>query len=150
MDTLSSSETNRKTVLAFLAGTHSGNIDDVSVIDETVSDDIVGHGFPGMRIHGRESYKEFFRVFRRSFADMDWKIHAMVADEQQVAVRWQIRVTHVGPFAGVPATDRRVCVDGMVLYRMEDGLIAETWLHLDEMKLLSAIGAIDATGPSAE
>jgi hypothetical protein len=32
----------------------------------------------------------------------------------------------------------------MVLYRMQDGLIDETWLHINETMLLSAIGAMPA------
>ncbi len=53
-------------------------------------------------------------------------------------------VDHTGPFAGVPATGRRVSFTGVALYRMESGLIAEAWLHLDELALLSQIGAVQA------
>jgi hypothetical protein len=32
----------------------------------------------------------------------------------------------------------------MVLYRMENGLIAETWLQINELSLLGQIGALSA------
>ena len=137
-------ETNRRTVERFLAGTHSRNIEDVAVIDDTVAQDVACHGFPGFTIDDHESYKTFFRVFRQSFTDMDWTVHALVADETHVAARWEIRATFSGDFAGVSADGRRITFDGMVLYRMRDGLIAETWLHINETMLLSAIGAIPA------
>lgn len=38
-------ETNKATVARFLAGTHSPDIDDVAVIDETVVPHIVCHGW---------------------------------------------------------------------------------------------------------
>jgi len=75
---------------------------------------------------------------------MEWTIHALVADAYYVSARWEIQATFSGDFAGVKADLRRVTFDGMVLYRMEDGLIAETWLHINEMKLLNEIGAIAA------
>jgi predicted ester cyclase len=135
---------NRAVVERFFAGTHSKNISDIDVIDDTVSTNIVCHGFPGAEISDHEAYKNFFRVFRRSFNDMDWTVHALVADEQFVAVRWEIQATFVGDFAGVKADGRRVSFDGTVFYRMENGLIAETWLQINELSLLSQIGAIPA------
>lgn len=135
---------NRQTVERFLDGTHSANPDDVDVIDETVQTSIVCHGFPGDPITDHGSYKAFFRTFRRAFSDMKWTLHALVADEAFVSARWEIEATHAGLFAGVEPDGRRVTFDGMVLYRMEGGLIAETWLHLNEIVLLREIGAIPA------
>ena len=135
-------ETNRRVVARFLAGTHSPDIEDIAVIDHTVGETILCHGFPGFVINDHESYKAFFRVFRQSFTDMDWKVHALLADETYVAARWTIDATFSGDFAGVKADGRRITFNGMVLYRMEDGLIVETWLHINETMLLSAIGAI--------
>lgn len=137
-------EINRRTVERFLSGTHSPDIADVAIIDETVGRHIVCHGFPGFVIDDHESYKNFFRTFRQSFTDMGWKVHALVADDHYVSARWEIRATFSGDFAGVKADGRRITFDGMVLYRMEDGLIAETWLHINEMMLLTEIGAIPA------
>lgn len=137
-------ERNRRTVERFLAGTHSRNIEDIAVIDETVGPEITCHGFPGFTIADHEGYKSFFRVFRQSFTDMDWTVHALVADDSHVAARWEIQATFSGDFAGAEADGRRITFDGMVLYRMQDGLIAETWLHINETMLLSAIGAMPA------
>ncbi|MFN4023316.1 MAG: ester cyclase [Hyphomonas sp.] len=135
---------NRHTVKRFLDGTHSVNPDHVDVIDKTVHASIVCHGFPGDPITDHESYKAFFRTFRLAFSDMKWTLHALVADEVYVSARWEIEVKHTGLFAGVEPDGRRVTFDGMVLYRMQDGLIAETWLHLNELRLLRGIGAIPA------
>jgi len=137
-------ERNRRVAETFLNGTHSKNIEGVAIIDRTVVPDVVCHGFPGGEPHDHESYKNFFRVFRQSFTDMDWKVHALVADETHVSVRWQIWATHSGEFAGVKADGRRITFDGMVLYRMEEGRIAETWLHINQMMLMSALGAVPA------
>lgn len=135
---------NRATALRFLNGTHSRDIADVAVIDDTVAPEVTCHGFPGGDPVDHESYKNFFRTFRKSFTDMDWTVHALVADEHYVSARWQIRATHSGDFAGVKADGRRITFEGMVLYRLEGGLIVETWLQIDQLGLLGAIGALPA------
>lgn len=137
-------ERNRATAERFLNGTHSKNIADVAVIDDTVGPQVTCHGFPGGDPFDHESYKNFFRTFRKSFSDMDWKVHALVADENYVSAHWQIWATHSGDFAGVSADGCRITFEGMVLYRLEDGLIVETWLQIDQLGLLGAIGALPA------
>jgi steroid delta-isomerase-like uncharacterized protein len=130
---------------AFLKGTHSSELADLAVIDRTVDANIVCHGFPGGNPVDRESYKDFFRAFREAFNDMTFSVPSMVADERYVHARWCMSVTHCGEFAGIPATGRRVTVEGMVLYRIKAGLIAETWLQLDQLALLSQIGALNTS-----
>jgi predicted ester cyclase len=135
-------ETNRATVERFLAGTHAPDIEDVRVIDDTVTEDVVCHGFPGMNPTDRESYKAWFRFFRAAFTGIETEVPVLVADVDHVAARWIVSVNHTGPFAGVAPTGRRVVFDGVALYRMRDGRIAETWLYADEMALLQQIGAM--------
>lgn len=142
MDASSSAvERNLRVVSAFLAGTHSRDPRGVDVIDSTVAGSIVCHGFPGGDPADRESYKAFFRTFQRAFDDMEFRAEQTVADENFVAVRWSMDVNHVGEFAGIAPDGRRVGVQGMVMYRMQDGLIAETWLQIDELGLLRQLGA---------
>jgi predicted ester cyclase len=132
---------NRATIAKFLEGTHSGRFE---VIDETVAESIVTHGFPGGNPSSREQYKQWFTGFQSGFSVIGFETLAMVADEEKVAVRWRFTVDHVGTFAGVEATGRRITFDGMVLYRLENGLIAETWLHINELSLLGQVGVIPA------
>lgn len=137
-------ERNRATVERFLAGTHSPDIEDVRVVDEIVAEDVVCHGFPGMNPTDRESYKAWFRFFRAAFTGIETEVPVLVADGDYVAARWIVSVDHTGPFAGVAPTGRRVTFDGVALYRMQGGRIAETWLYADEMALLGQIGAVPA------
>ncbi len=136
-------ETNKATVAKFLAGTHSANIDDVEIIDETVVPHIVCHGFPGFpdgEFRDRESYKAFFRIFRQSFSDMTFETLKTIATEDFVSAHWEIWATHSGEFNGIAPDGARVVFDGVALYRMEDGLIAETWLTINLPLLVSQLG----------
>ena len=134
---------NKATVARFLAGTHSPDLADVDVIDETVVPHIRCHGFPGFpneEFADRESYKAFFRIFRQSFSDMSFETLATIATEEFVSAHWKIHATHSGEFHGISPDGARVVFDGVALYRMEDGLIAETWLRINEPLLVSQLG----------
>ncbi len=136
-------DSNKATVARFLAGTHSARIEDVEVIDDTVVPHIVCHGFPGFpngEFRDRESYKAFFRIFRQSFSDMAFETLATIATEEFVSAHWEIRATHSGEFQGIEPDGARVVFDGVALYRMEDGKIAETWLSINEPLLVSQLG----------
>ncbi|TPE48987.1 ester cyclase [Amaricoccus solimangrovi] len=136
-------ERNRATVARFLAGTHSPDIEDIAVIDETVVPHIRCHGFPGFpdgEFGDRESYKTFFRVFRQSFGDMSFETLATVATGEFVSAHWKIHATHTGPFRGIAPDNARVVFDGVALYRMEEGRIAETWLRINEPLLVAQLG----------
>jgi predicted ester cyclase len=141
--TKDSIEINKTTVARFLAGTHSADINDVEVVDETVVPHIVCHGFPGFpngEFHDRGSYKAFFRVFRQSFSDMTFETLRTIATEDFVSVHWEIRATHSGEFQGIQPDGARIIFDGVALYRMEGGRIAETWLTINEPLLVSQLG----------
>ena len=133
-------ERNADAVRRFLQETHSGN---PGVVDELVDPEIRTHGFPGcIKPASREEYKQFFEVMARLWADMEFEVPAIVADEDQVAARFIVRATHASDALGVPPTGKRVTFSGMALYRMRDGRIAETWLYPDNVSVLEQVGVL--------
>ncbi len=130
---------NIATVTRFFDNTHSGYLD---IIDQTVSENIVTHGFFGGNPASRAQYKQWFQGFQMAFTNGHAELLATTVDDTNVAVHWRVSADHTGPFAGSPATGRRVSFSGMVRYRLENGMIAETWLYADEHELLRQIGAM--------
>ncbi len=139
MTDLNRIEANRRVAEEFILGTHSGDLD---VIDRTVAEKIVCHGFPGGNPTNRAEYKAWFASFAAGFSNMGFEVLATVADAEKVAMRWRVAVDHTGRFAGMDPTGKRIVFDGMVLYRIENGLIVETWLHINELSLLGQVGAV--------
>ncbi len=142
MTSLSLAEKNREIAEAFMAGVHSNNVEHFSIIDKVVAPNVKCHGFPGGNPTDPESYKNWFYGFRESFSNLEFENTAVIVDETAVAVRWAVSCDHTGPFAGVDATHKRVTFDGIVIYRIETGLISEVWLQINELLLLSQVGAI--------
>jgi predicted ester cyclase/uncharacterized protein YjiS (DUF1127 family) len=136
--------TNLDTVRRFLAGTHSNSLADVDVIDDTVVEGVTCHGFPGFpngELQGRESYKAFFRVFQASFSEMAFTTVALYEAAGFVSAHWSCEATFSGAFAGIAPDRRRVHFDGVAVYRMENGLIAETWLSFPVAMLMAQLPA---------
>ena len=56
---------------------------------------------------------------------------------------------HSGPFAGIPATGKRVSIQGMIVHRLREGKIVEDWAVRDTLGLLQQLGVIPMPGANA-
>ena len=72
-----------------------------------------------------------------SFAVQD-----VIGEGDRVVVRWTNSGTHVGEFAGVPATGRTFTVGGIDIYRTEGDLLAEHWHMVDQLSMLAQLGVL--------
>jgi predicted ester cyclase len=48
--------------------------------------------------------------------------------------------THTGPFFGIPATGETVLHNGIVVRRLEEGKIVESWEIWDDLAFFNSIG----------
>jgi steroid delta-isomerase-like uncharacterized protein len=118
------------------------NRSQLRLIEELVAEDFVDHfpfddGLPD----GREGLIATIRLLRMAFSDLNFHIEDMVAEDDRVVVRYQMRGTHSGPFAGQPPTLRQVMINGMAMYRVEEHQIVDQWCFFDAVSLLQQIGA---------
>jgi steroid delta-isomerase-like uncharacterized protein len=81
--------------------------------------------------------RQFARIAetRRAFPDLEMTIEQQIAEGPWVATRVTYRGTHMGEFAGIPATGRRVEYSGTAVDRLENGKVVEMW-HTVNMHLL--------------
>ncbi|MEX3014065.1 ester cyclase [Gymnodinialimonas hymeniacidonis] len=81
--------------------------------------------------------------FLQAFPDRKGGNHyCRIGDGNYAAVSgWpSMTMTHNGTYLGVPPTERALTLRVMDFYRCEDGLIAENWVLLDYINLLSQMG----------
>jgi steroid delta-isomerase-like uncharacterized protein len=81
--------------------------------------------------------------WHRAFPDCSNQIEDLVATNDRVVVRYWFSGTHEGELLGIPATGKRVQTAGIVVFRFDDGRIAEEWAMDDVAGLLEQL---DATG----
>jgi len=114
---------------------------ELRLVGELVGDDVVDHNaLPGQGA-GRAGIIDAILLLRAAFPDLHVVAEALVGDGELVAARWSMSGTHLGEFAGIPASGRNWELEGMDLYRIEDRRIVEIWPHFDTADLLRQLGA---------
>jgi predicted ester cyclase len=116
----------------------------VEVIDEILTPDSVNHAAAAGRPQGIEGAKEVVGFTKRTQPDQTWTSQRMIAEGDYVVVHgvregtWQAE-----SFRGVPTpTGKRVAVELVHIFRLEDGKIAEHWAVRDDLGMMQQLGAL--------
>ena len=110
-------------------------------VEEFCSEDFVDHeAFPGIP-PDREGVKQFFAMMRGAFPDMQMTPLTVMAEGDRVMSRFRVTGTHEGEFLGIPATGRRVEMEGFDEVRFVEGRVTEHWGAMDSALLMEQLGA---------
>jgi predicted ester cyclase len=75
-----------------------------------------------------------------AFPDQHSTIDDQLAEGDKVATRATIRATHRGEFMGIAPTGKHVAFTGILISRVEEGKMAETWTYVDTLGLFQQLG----------
>jgi steroid delta-isomerase-like uncharacterized protein len=92
-------------------------------------------------VEGRDAERELIAGLRRSIPDLTFTIDDVVADGDDVTIRWIAEGTHGGELLGIAGTGRPLAIRGVDMYRLEDGRIAESWTFWDLPGMVRTISA---------
>lgn len=106
-----------------------------------VTTDFVAH-IVGRDFHGVAGAKEAATLIRTAFPDVVIEHLDVIAYEDRAAIRWIANGTHRGDYVGVPPTGKHLRIEGVDMFHVENGKIAEVWVAYDNLGLLQAMGAI--------
>ena len=114
-------------------------------MDELVAPDLVAHGQGGMEdSHGRETFREWLRWYLSAFADREWTVHEVLSEGDKAVARYSGRATYRGGLLDIPSTDQRVLETGILILRIEDGLVREIWAEMSDLQVVMQLGAFPA------
>lgn len=119
-----------------------------TAMDEFFSPNFVYHDpppIPGLQ-PGLEAIKQTFRAFASAAPEGNPVIHELIAEGDFVVVRMTAAGLHTGELFGVPPTGKRLEMTGIVVYRFENGKIAERWAQHDFLGLMHQLGLLGASG----
>ena len=134
-----SEEENRALALRFVEEVYNqGNVDRVN---DLVSAQFQRHGIGGT-MHGTEVIKDRVRAVRAGFPDFRITIEDILSDGDKVILRQTHTGTHLGEFAGTPATGNKMETTEISILRIEGGKIREGWVSVDQLTMLRQIGAL--------
>lgn len=138
-----STEQNKAIVREMFAAVNASDLERAVAL---VTDDMTVHTqVPGIPA-GREGFRAFMAVFFTAFPEQSVEVHELVAEGDRVLARHTHHAVHGGEFAGLPPTGIKATVDGLELFRLRDGKIAEMWHHDDLLGLMQQLGAIPGSG----
>lgn len=90
---------------------------------------------------GREGVLDRFSMLSTALAP-HFTVEDVVAEGDRVVVRWTNAGTHVGEFAGIPATGKTFEIAGIDIYRVADGQFCEHWHVIDQLSMLGQLGLL--------
>lgn len=136
-------DANKALVRRFLeAADAAGALDPVM---DLLAPDAVIH-LPGFPPFDREGFRQFASVMWTAFPDLVHTFEEQIAVGDRVVNRFTVRGTHRGDFQGIPPTGRAIEYQGISIYHISDGKVAELWAVADFLGLMQQIGAIPAPG----
>ena len=112
------------------------------IFAECVAPNFVNHDLPGPT-PGPQGFLESFGMFEAAFPDLHVHLGDVLAAEgDNVVTRSHWTGTHKGEFMGVPASGASVDVNFIDIWRIENGLLAESWVRMDFLGLMQQVGAV--------
>jgi steroid delta-isomerase-like uncharacterized protein len=89
---------------------------------------------------GPELYKRRVVDLTTSFPDLRFTIEEMISEEGKLVVAWIISGTHKGEFMDIPASGRKVFVEGITIHHIANGKILDSYARWDALGLMRQLG----------
>jgi len=110
----------------------------LETFDDLVASDVCDRSGP-TEVRGVEVFKVRASAVRAAFSEIDLRALDLVVDGSTIAWRWALTGTHVGPFAGMAATGRRVTLSGVNFQRLAGDRVVEHWTLADVFGAMQAL-----------
>jgi len=95
---------------------------------------------------GKTEVGAFIEKLIIAFPDLNFSVSERIAHENNVAEKWEIRGTHLGPFLNIPATGRPIVIAGMSMVVMRDGKFYRDNFYFDSTGVLRQMGLMPSIG----
>jgi monoterpene epsilon-lactone hydrolase len=113
------------------------------LVDQLWTPDMIWHGGSMGTIYGLAEYKKILTGnVSGAFTNMHLRIGDVIASGDKVAVYFTNSGKNVGAFMGYKATGNSASWDGMGIYRLQNGKIAEAWFAEDLLQMFNQLGVI--------
>ena len=97
-----------------------------ATVHELLVPTALGH-MEGSEVQGPEQFLAVRSLLLAAFPDMRIEVNGIIAQGDEVAIRWSVYGTHHGDSLGFPATHRPVSFRGMTWMRFHKGRIVDGW-----------------------
>lgn len=96
----------------------------------------------GETYEGRDAIADYFRHKHGEAFDTEFERTHLIVEDGQAVQAGHLVGTHVGEYAGVPATGRDVRIPLAVVYEVADGQIQRAEIHFGMYAFLRQVGVL--------
>ncbi len=114
------------------------NAHQLALLPGFIAEDFSGAG--GKK--GAAAFAEPINMVLQALPNAQWKLQSIIAENDQIAVRWVLQGTHTGQFQHIAATGRTVSNPGMAIYQLKNGKITSVEVLTDRLGFLQALDAV--------
>jgi steroid delta-isomerase-like uncharacterized protein len=137
---LMSTETNKAVVRrVFDEMFKAGNM---ALAKELFAPDFVNHDPNRPDVRDRAGLTQGLQELIDAFPDNQTTIDALIAEGEYVTKRYSMVGTHRREWNGIPATGKRITIQGISIYRIVNGKIVEMWWGYDSLGILQQLGVV--------
>jgi predicted ester cyclase len=115
---------------------------DQATIDELCHPDLVDHEPAPGYDQTLAGFKQKVAFFKAVFPDLEEDLQDIVGARDTVATRWVLTGSQQQEFMGITPTGKRIRVEGMNFYRLEDGQVTDIWAQFDGVGLMQQLGVM--------
>lgn len=125
---------------------------DLDAVEELLAEDYVEHNpvLPDGKIRGRENMAAFWADMFEGVSDLSITEEEVVSAGNTVVTRHVGRGTHDGEFMGIEPTHNSFEIDGIDLYHIVDGKIAEGWVVIDSLGMMQQLEVVPEAAPTGD
>jgi len=119
------------------------NSGDLAAVPDVYSPDFVVHWSKSENppeSFGHEGVASAIRNTLAAFPDWHEKVVDLIIDQDRIVTRYVSTGTHLGPLWGLQPTGRRIEIDEISIFRIENGKVAEQWCLVDYPALMHQLG----------
>ena len=91
---------------------------------------------------GIQGFKDYYQNYLTGFSDVTFTLVDVFGQGDKIVKHWNFKGTHTGEFFGIPASGKKVDIDGVTLVKMKDGKIAQEQDFLDNLSFYQQLGLI--------
>jgi len=115
----------------------------LSLIDQLIAPNFQHHGIPDAK-GGPAGFRETLQGFLTAFPDFHINMEHVAADGDLIATRGYWTGTNTGSFMGIPATGKKVRVDYIDFWKLQNGKAIENWVSMDMQAMMTQLGVMPA------
>jgi steroid delta-isomerase-like uncharacterized protein len=119
------------------------NTKNAALLAEIVAPNYILHLPPAPQpLVGLDAAIQVLEAFATGFPDLRFTANDIVVEGERVVLHWVLEGTHRGVFQGIPATGKKISIEGMSLHRFAGDRIAETHIVADNLAMLQQLGVV--------